>query len=57
LIKESDKSGGSGAKFIIRWCSEQNVNEPLIEAVMINTKMHLGISFTSRGKVIEEHSE
>ena len=57
VIKESDKSGGSGAKFVIRWSSERNVNAPLIEAVMISTKMQLGISFTSRGKIIAEHKE
>jgi len=57
VIRESDKSGGSGAKFIIIWRSERNVNAPLIESVMISTKMQQGISFTSRGKIITEHTE
>ena len=53
VVPESDKSGGSGAKFIIKWQSEQPVAEPLIESVMISTKTQQGISFTSRGRVLE----
>ncbi len=53
VVHESDKSGGSGAKFIIKWQSERPVAEPLIESVMISTKTQQGISFTSRGKVLE----
>ena len=53
VVPESDKSGGSGAKFIIKWQSEQPVGEPLIESVMISTKTQQGISFTSRGRVLE----
>jgi len=53
VVPESDKSGGSGAKFIIRWQSDQPVAEPLIESVMISTKTQQGISFTSRGRVLE----
>jgi len=53
VVPESDKSGGSGAKFIVTWRSEQPVAEPLIESVMISTKTQQGISFTSRGRVLE----
>lgn len=53
VIPESDKSGGSGAKFIVKWQSDQPVAEPLIESVMISTKTQQGISFTSRGRVLE----
>ena len=53
VVHESDKSGGSGAKFIVRWQSNQPVAEPLIESVMISTKTQQGISFTSRGRVLE----
>lgn len=54
IVKESDRSGGAGAKFIIRWKSEAKVTEPLIEAVMISTSTQQGISFTSRGQAIKE---
>lgn len=53
VVPESDKSGGSGAKFIVIWQSVQPVAEPLIESVMISTKTQQGISFTSRGRVLE----
>jgi len=54
VIRESDKTGGSGANFIVRWKSENEVNPPIIESVMIGTRMQQGISFTSRGQVIKE---
>lgn len=54
IIKSSDKTGGSGAKFIVRWESVEPVNPPLIEAVMIATKSQQGISFVSRGQAIKE---
>lgn len=52
VVPESDKTGGSGAKFIITWQSATPVAEPLIESVMISTKTQQGISFTSRGRVL-----
>lgn len=52
VIKESDKVGGSGANFIVRWRADHPVTPPLIEAVMISTRSALGISFNSRGQVI-----
>jgi Protein of unknown function (DUF3124) len=54
IIKESDASGGSGAKFIVRWKAENKVTPPILEGVMISTHGQQGISFTSRGEVIEE---
>jgi hypothetical protein len=54
VIKSSDKSGGSGAKFIVRWESKEPVNPPLIEAIMISTRSGQGISFISRGQAIKE---
>lgn len=53
VIKESDKIGGSGANFIVQWTASQPVNPPLMESVMISTRSALGISFTSRGRVIQ----
>lgn len=54
IVKESDRSGGSGAKFIVKWESSIKVTEPVIETVMIGTQSQQGISFTSRGQVIKE---
>ncbi len=55
IVRESDKSGGSGANFIVRWKSERSVNAPIIESVMVGTGMQQGISFSSRGQPITEH--
>lgn len=54
VVGESDKSGGSGAKFIVKWRSDTPLNPPIIEGVMIGTKMQQGISFVSRGQAIVE---
>jgi len=54
IIKESDRSGGSGANFIVEWESKDRITEPLIESIMIGTQIQQGISFTSRGQVIRE---
>ena len=54
VVKEADTAGGSGAKFIVRWNSGNPVSYPLIESVMISTTHSQGISFTSRGQVVEE---
>jgi len=54
MLKESDRSGGSGANFIVKWRSSAKVTEPIIETIMIRTVSQQGISFTSRGQAIEE---
>ena len=56
VVKQSDKKGGSGANFVVRWQAAQAVVPPLIESVMISTQSQQGISFTSRGKVISERT-
>jgi hypothetical protein len=52
VVPEKDKSGGSGANFIVEWRSEKSVNPPITETIMIGTQNQQGISFTSRGQVI-----
>ncbi|MFO7984441.1 MAG: DUF3124 domain-containing protein [Desulfatiglandaceae bacterium] len=54
VVHESDKSGGSGASFIVEWRAEKAVSPPLIETIMIGAQTQQGISFTSRGRVIRE---
>lgn len=54
VVKESDRAGGSGANFIVKWKSEVPITEPIIEAVMVSTASQQGLSFTSRGQAIEE---
>lgn len=54
VVKESDKTGGPGAFFIVRWRSQDKVTQPVVESIMIGTSTQQGISFSSRGQVIEE---
>ena len=53
IVPQRDKSGGSGANFIVEWNSVKFVNPPVIESIMIGTHAQQGISFTSRGQVID----
>ena len=57
IVKESDKAGGSGANFIVRWKSDAKVTEPIAESIMISTQTQQGVSFTSRGQAIKEDDE
>jgi uncharacterized protein DUF3124 len=52
IVPESDTLGGSGAKFIVSWSSKDSVTEPIIEGVMIGTKMQQGISFVTDSQVL-----
>ena len=54
IVAESDRRGGSGASFLVRWQAEAKVNPPLMEGVMIGTAGQQGISFTSRGVAIKK---
>lgn len=54
IVKESDRSGGIGASFLIEWESEAPVSAPLVEAVMVNSTYNQGIAFTSPARVLEE---
>lgn len=52
IIEENDNTGGTVAKFIIKWTSKRKVLLPIVEAVMISTSSQQGISFTTSSKVI-----
>ena len=54
VVAERDTSGGSGANFVVEWKAKKPVNPPIAETVMISTQSQLGISFTSRGVVIND---
>ncbi|WP_299977832.1 DUF3124 domain-containing protein [Desulfobacula sp.] len=52
VIPQKDKTGGSGANFIVKWKSDKSVNPPIVESLMIGTQSQQGVSFSSRGQVI-----
>lgn len=53
VVEEDDLRGGVGANFIVSWKSENPIYPPVVEAVMISTSQQQGISFVSRGRVLE----
>lgn len=57
FIKETDRSGGFGANFIVRWKSAKEINIPVIESVMIGTRSGQGVSFLSKGHEIKENTK
>ena len=56
VVTEDDRTGGSGANFLVEWVAETKVYEPIVEAVMVSTTSQQGISFVSVGRVIETKS-
>ncbi len=54
VIPAPDKTGGSGANFIVKWSSMDPMNAPIVESIMIGTQSQQGISFTSRGQEIKQ---
>ena len=53
FIREQDISGGLGASFIVEWEARNLVSTPIVECIMIGTKLGQGISFVNRGKAIK----
>ncbi len=53
VVPELESKGGTGAKFLVEWEASAAVVEPIIESVMIGTKMQQGISFISSGRAIK----
>ncbi len=55
VVGRTDVQGGVGANFLVEWRSEQDVAEPIVEAVMVGTTGTQGFAFRSPGRVIQEH--
>lgn len=55
VIEERDKTGGTGANFIVEWRAATDVSSPIVEAIMIGAGSGQGISFTSTGKVTQRY--
>jgi hypothetical protein len=50
VIEHRDRTGGTGANFLVEWDASAHVSSPIVEAVMISSSQ--GISFITTGKVI-----
>lgn len=57
IVEEQDASGGSGAKFLVQWQAAELTTEPIVEAVMVNSSLSIGLAFVSSGRVIREWRE
>lgn len=57
IVEELDKSGGSGANFIVKWTSTRKVNPPVVEGVHIGTRSGQGISFITQARIIMDHGQ
>ncbi len=53
VVNQEDRTGGTGASFVVEWVATQKVSMPVIEAIMINTSGNQGLSFVSEGRVIK----
>ena len=56
-IPEYDTSGHAGPSMLVRWKAERPVNAPLVQAVMISTIEHQGISFVTEGRPIDPNTK
>ena len=54
IVRESDRSGGISASFVVEWESEVPVVAPWVEAVMVNSSYNHGIAFNTPARVVEE---
>jgi len=52
IVQEAESKGGTGAKFVLLWSAKKAITAPIIESIMIGTKLNQGISFLSRGQVV-----
>jgi len=58
VVGRSDKSGGSGANFLLDWSAEQPVSPPIIESVMVSAGAgSSALGFARSGHVIQEHQD
>ena len=49
VVPQRDKSGGSGANFIVSWKSEIPINPPIVESIMTGIWGSQAIGFVERG--------
>jgi len=57
FVEPQDVKGGEGANFLVTWQAEQKVNQPIVEAVMLNVYNRQGVVFRCPGKIITEHRD
>lgn len=56
VVQRRDTAGGPGANFLVDWSAAEDVDEPVIDAVMVGQHGNAGISFTSPGRTLPKAS-
>jgi hypothetical protein len=56
FVKESDRSAGILASFLVEWVAEQKVSAPVVESVMVGLASSRGVSFRCPGRVLADRS-
>ncbi len=54
VIEGSDRSGGSGANFLVKWRSTSTRPDLLVEAVHHGRDGGVGLAFTTEGRLVDE---
>lgn len=54
VIRESDRSGGASAGFVVAWESAEPVIPPLVEGVMVNGAYNQGMAFVTSARVLSD---
>jgi len=52
VIDQADRTGGTGANFMVAWKAATPIAPPIVEALMVSLSSSQSISFTSEGKVV-----
>ncbi len=52
VIHQSDRTGGTGANFMVAWTSDPPMIAPIIEALMVSISSSQSVAFTSNGKIV-----
>jgi hypothetical protein len=53
FVEYKERSGGTGANFVVTWNAERPINQPIMETVHVFSWGSQSQSFTSRGQVIQ----
>jgi hypothetical protein len=54
IVKETDRTGGISASFLVEWESEAAVSPPLVEALMVSNSYNRALAFNTQARVLAE---
>jgi hypothetical protein len=54
VVRETDRTGGVSASFLVEWESAVPVSAPYVEAIMVHHSLNQGVAFSSPARVLEQ---